>query len=141
MFKMMEIFVMPPFTFRVGLMCWTFYTTDFLPQLLLQTTSSSSSRWWDYTKINIIKLIFDPETGFNNSIVNAVIERVVCDDGFDDLIITSAVEIAGDSELGWRDICICCCSQGFSRIKKQKYESFALYYQRSTPLLLEKMTT
>ena len=45
----------------------------------------------------IMKLIFDPETGFNNSIVNAVIERVVCDDGFDDLIITT-VEIAGDSE-------------------------------------------
>ena len=44
-----------------------------------------------------MKLIFDPETGFNNSIVNAVIERVVCDDGFDDLIITT-VEIAGDSE-------------------------------------------
>ena len=40
-----------------------------------------------------MKLIFDPETGFNNSIVNAVIERVVCDDGFDDLIITSAVEL------------------------------------------------
>ena len=45
----------------------------------------------------IMKLIFDPETGFNNSIVNAVIERVVCDDGFDDLIITT-VEIGGDSE-------------------------------------------
>ena len=36
------------------------------------------------------------ETGFNNSIVNVVIERVVCDDGFDDLIIT-AVEKADDS--------------------------------------------
>ena len=44
-----------------------------------------------------MKLIFDPETGFNNSIVNVVIERVVCDDGFDDLIITT-VEKAGDSE-------------------------------------------
>ena len=47
-----------------------------------------------------MKLIFDPETGFNNSIVNAVIERVACDDGFDDLIITNTGEIAGDSEPG-----------------------------------------
>ena len=46
-----------------------------------------------------MKLIFDPGTGFNNSIVNAVIERVACDDGFDDLIINT-VEIAGDSEPG-----------------------------------------
>ena len=47
-----------------------------------------------------MKLIFDPGTGFNNSIVNAVIERVACDDGFDDLIITNTGEIAGDSEPG-----------------------------------------
>ena len=44
-----------------------------------------------------MKLIFDPETGFNNSIVTAVIERVVCDDGFDDLIITT-METADDSD-------------------------------------------